>query len=102
MAQLEALNRYYAIQALNYFRAEQPPAINRQGRFWFNRTGQAALRVFTGPIREGDILGWFIAHGVFYGLYLEKANDGRNAALLPIIKRFAGRYLNDVKRIYEG
>lgn len=45
-------------------------------------------------------MGWFAAHGVDYGLYLELANDKRNAALLPTIKRFAGRYLGDVKRIY--
>lgn len=101
-AQFEALNQGYAGIALEYLRSVQPPSINRKGLFWFNRTGQAALRLFTGTIREQDTMGWFAAHGVNYGPYLELANDKQNAALYPTIKRFAGRYLKDVKRIYGG
>jgi len=101
-AQLEALDQFYAVLGLNYFRSEQPPSINRQGRWWFNRTGQAALRVFTDTIRERDVMGWFIAHGVFYGIYLTLANDRQNDALLPVIKRFVGRYLKDVQKLFEG
>ena len=46
VAQIEAIDRYYASLAIGYFRKEQPPNIGRRGRFWNNQTGQAALRVF--------------------------------------------------------
>ena len=100
IAALEALNRYYASLAINYFLQEQKPGINRQGRWWFNRTAQAATRMFAEAFKKSQEIGWFIAHGVDYGIYLTLANDRQNDALTPIIKRFAGRYINDVKKIF--
>lgn len=101
IASLEALNRYYAALVLQYFRSVQPPSIGQKGEFWENQTGQAALRVFSTAFREGYDMGFLIAHGVDYGVYLEYANNRQNAALWPIIKRFAGRYFQDVKRIWS-
>jgi hypothetical protein len=102
VAALEALNRYYAALAINYFSAEQRTGIDTSGRWWDNKTTQAAARIFTGSIKDGNSLGWFIAHGIDYGVYLTLANDRRNDALTPIIRRFAGRYFNDVKKIFGG
>ena len=81
---------------------EQKPGINRQGRWWYNQTAQAATRMFARAFRDGKDYGWFIAHGVDYGVYLTLANDRQNDALTPIINRFAGRYLNDVKKLFGG
>jgi len=86
--------------AINYFRSVQPANVGQRGLFWTNQTGQAALRVFTEAFSRGLSLGWLIAHGVDYGIYLEKCNDGKHAALWLIIKRFSGRYFNDVRRLY--
>lgn len=93
-AAIFALCLYYAGLALNYFRAQQA-----NGAYWANRTGQARDRVFSGPISENDVLGWFLAHGVRYGIYLELTNDGQNAALEPVVGIFAKQFLSDVKRI---
>ena len=101
IAQIEAIDRFYASLAINYFRQVQPPNIGRKGLFWHNQTAQAAIRVFANAFRENFDFGWLISHGVEYGIYLEKANDGAHAALWPIVKRFAGRYYKDIQKLYE-
>lgn len=100
VAQLEALNRYYATLAINYFLQEQKPGIDKPGKWWHNQTSQAAVRMFANAFKDGRDYGWFIAHGVDYGVYLTLCNDRRHDALTPIIKRFAGRYFNDVKKLF--
>lgn len=102
VAQLEALNRYYATLVINYFFQVQKPGIDKPGKFWYNRTAQAATRMFSRAFREGNEIGWFLSHGVDYGVPLTLANDRKHDALTPIVKRFLGRYLNDAKRIFGG
>jgi len=58
--------------------------------------------MFARAFNEGKDYGWFIAHGVDYGVYLTLANDRRNDALTFIIRKFAGRYFNDVKKVFGG
>lgn len=99
-ASLYALALYYAAQAINYFRSVQPPTPNSKGKFWTNRTGQAAARMFTNAELGKDFITWFMAHGVQYGVYLELANDRRYAAINPIIQRYAGRFIEDAKKLY--
>jgi len=99
---LEALNRYYATLVLNYFLSVQPPIINARGKYWFNWTAQAAARMFADIFEEGKDMGFFLAHGVDYGVYLTLCNDRRHDALWPIVRKFSGRYLNDVNKIFGG
>jgi hypothetical protein len=100
VAQIEALDRLYASMAIIYFNSVQPPQPGRKGKFWHNILGEAALRMFAKAFREGLDFGWFISHGVDYGVYLTFCNDRRNDALTPIIKRFSGRYYKDIQRLY--
>lgn len=102
MFQVEALNRYYATLVLNYFLIQQPPSLMQKGKYWFNRTSQAAARVFSDSFKEFGKSGFFLAHGVDYGVYLELANNRKHSVLFPIIKKFAGRYFQDVKRIFQS
>ena len=102
VASLEALNRYYASMVIKYFITMQKTGINTRGRWWFNQTEQAAARMFARAFREGKSYGWFLSHGVNYGIYLTLANDRKHDALTPIIRRFAGRYFEDVKKIFGG
>lgn len=99
---MEALDRYYASLAINYFLQVQRPGIDTDGKFWHNNTGQAAVRMFANAFNDGKSYGWFIAHGVDYGVYLTLANDRRNDALTPIIRKFASRYFNDAKKLFGG
>lgn len=100
-AALYALALDYAAIAIRYFREVQPPKPNSQGKFWYNRTGGAAARMFTKPYIEKNIVGWIMSHAVQYGVYLELANDRRNEAIRPIIKRYAGRFFRDAEKFFK-
>jgi len=100
-AYIYALCVAYAGYALRRFRSRQPAMIGARGRYWVNRTGQAAARFFAKAFKRGTTLGWMVAHGVPYGVYLELANDRRNQAIKPIIEAFSGPFFTAV-RDYVG
>lgn len=95
-AALYALCLRYAGAAINKFRADQ-----RSGRFWSNRSGAARDLMFTDAFIEGDVIGWFMAHAVEYGPYLELANNGKNQAIRPIMAEFLKPFLNDVQKLFK-
>ena len=90
-----ALSLSYAARALNYFRQNQD-----NNAYWVNRTYQARDRVFADAQIEGDIVSWFIAHGVDYGVYLELANNRKSEALRPTIVHFFDDFKKDLERLY--
>jgi len=94
-AALYALSLQYAGLAINYFRQQQS-----NNAYWNNQTNLAKDLMFTDAFIENDIIGWFMAHGVEYGPYLELANDGQNQAIRPIIQRFAGRFIRNAKELF--
>ena len=100
-----ALSLHYAAMAIEYFLSQQPASPNSRGAYWNNRTAQAAARMFARGFREDlneeeAIVGWFMAHGVHYGTYLELANNRAHESIRPIVQRYAGRFFEDVKKIY--
>jgi len=92
---------YVAALALNYFRSVQPPMPGKKGRFWANKTAQAALRMFTDAFHDSNSIGWLMAHGVDYGVHLELANDRKREAIRPVIKRYASRFLRDIQKVFK-
>jgi len=101
-AAVYALCVYYASLAINYFRQVQPATPGTAGKFWHNQSGQAAARMHSGAYQEENIIAWFMAHGVQYGVYIELANDARHQAIRPVIQRFVGRFYQDLKKLYAG
>ena len=95
-AALYALSLQYAALALNNFRLRQA-----QDEFWNNQTFSAMNLVFSDAFFRGDVVGWFLAHGVEYGVYLELANDGKNQALRPVVSNFVQPYFRDAKALYK-
>lgn len=93
---LYALNEFYAAKALKLFREDQK---NYQ-IYWENQTSQAVDSVFSGVIKDNDFIGFFLAHGKDYGVYLELANNRQNEALKPIMDSLYQDYIKDVKAIY--
>ena len=93
-AALYALALKYAGEAINFFRKEQA-----QGTYWTNRTSQAKDRMFTNAFIEDNVIGWFMAHGVEYGPYLEKANNGIHEAIRPIMIEFGLKFIKDAREI---
>ncbi len=94
-----ALSVEYAARALEDFRKRQPDGIGVVGEFWTNQTTDAVKRVFTKAFQDADSVGWIIAHGVDYGVYLEKANDRQNEALRPIMLEWSKKYIEAIKGI---
>lgn len=91
-----ALSLNYAATALQYFRQQQG-----SNTYWNNQTYDAMNRVFTDAEIKGDTISWGMAHGVSYGIALELANNGRHAAIAPIMRRFAPRFFRDVQGLYS-
>jgi hypothetical protein len=56
---------------------------------WQNETSQALLGLFSGVIDEGEVVGFFVAHMMEYGVFLELANDRKYEILRPTAERFA-------------
>jgi hypothetical protein len=94
-AALYALCLYYAARSLEDFNRRQASE-----EFWVNRTYQAKDRVHSDAFREEDAVGFFIAHGVHYGKYLEFAKGGRNAALWPVVKSVIPDFMKDLKELF--
>ena len=94
-AALIALCHFYAARAVNVFNTAQGDEF-----FWNNQTFQAKDSVFGGVIDESDFIGFFLAHGKDYGVYLELANNRQNEALKPIIDSLWPDFIKEVKDIY--
>lgn len=99
-AAVYALCLGFAGYALAKFREEQPAIFAASGEYWTNQTTVAAQMVFSDAFSEGDAVGWFLAHGVEYGVYLELANDRQNEALRPIVEEFFPKFMQQVRAIY--
>lgn len=89
------LCKYYAARALQTFRKFQMHNV-----FWNNQTNTAYNTVFASDFVEKDAIGWFIAHLMEYGIYLELANDRKHEALRPIVVELEAEFKEDLKRIW--
>lgn len=90
-----ALCEYYAGVAQQTFRERQIA-----NAFWTNRTGVAYNEVFADNFKEGLEIGFFLAHAVEYGVYLELANDRKHESLRPIMFELLPRFEADLRRIW--
>lgn len=86
-----ALALEYAGTAINKAREEHP---------WNDQTYQALDRMFSKAFVSGKEIGFLLAHGVDYGVYLEKANDGKNEILHKVIAEIGPEFLREAKEIY--
>ena len=96
-AALYALCLDYAARALQDFRSEQAT-----DTYWINRTFTAVDTVFSDAFIDSDTVGWLIAHGVEYGVYLELANDGKHQALRPTINKFVKPFKSAATELMGG
>ena len=92
-----ALCLQYAGMVLQAFRQFQA-----SNKFWNNQTNAAYDTVFSDAIISNDAIGFFLAHMVEYGVYLELANDRKNQALLPMVMRFYSRFVRDMEELYAA
>lgn len=97
-AAIFALARFYAGKSLEYFRSKQLSA----GEWWDNKTNQAATRFFSDAFKDAGSVGYFVAHGVDYGVELTLKNNRKNDAITPVLNQFSDKFLTDVRKLYAG
>ena len=66
---------------------------------WVDRTGNARQALHTW-IEElsGDVVALYLAHGVYYGIFLERKHAGRYAIIWPTIEE----HLPEIERMLKG
>lgn len=95
------LAQQYAALALSDFRSKQGFGQGNTGEYWTNRTEDAVKRVFTSAFLTQKEVGFFIAHAVEYGIYLELANDRKHEALRPTINKWGPLFLAAVANLLK-
>jgi len=107
-ASVQMICLQFAGKALKEFRTRQA-----RDEFWDNQTFTAMDSVFSDAIKgQGNDVGWFLAHGVEYGVYLERwtwtgelktLNDGRvSSALRVIVNALQPAFFERIRRLYAG
>jgi hypothetical protein len=94
-----ALAETYRGAMQDEFLSNQPAQQGAVGKYWTNRTSDARNRVFSEVIDVANAVGFFMAHGIDYGVYLELSNDRRNEALRPLIEKYGRAYIEQVRKI---
>lgn len=87
VAALHAEAKRLADEALQEMQTEQAG-----NEYWDNQTSQALLRLFSDAFQAEDSVGFFLAHGVEYGVYLELANNRQNEILRPKAEKYALKF----------
>lgn len=66
---------------------------------WVDRTGNArqSLHSWVEEL-SGDIVALYLAHGVYYGIFLERKYAGRNAIIWPTI----AEHLTPIEQMLKG
>lgn len=92
-----ALCLYYSGVVIREFRQRQST-----DSYWMNQTNLAKDTVFSNAFYEegGLVMGFFLAHAVQYGVYLELANDRKHEALRPIINEYLPEFRKRLEKIY--
>lgn len=68
--------------------------------FWNNETKTAVRTLFGDAFQDDVAVGFFLAHFIEYGIYLELANDRQNAILVPMIEKYALLYKLGAQEIF--
>lgn len=87
----DALDDWYAdlvsaVQALGAKYAADAESQMKAGRSWTDRTSVAVTGLFGRAIPQPDGVTIVIGHSATYGIYLELANGGRYAIVVPTLR----------------
>jgi hypothetical protein len=99
-AAILGIARDYAALMIQWFRANQIAK-----KWWNNQTGDAMAGIVSlsgGDLTpEGDV-SMHANHMMQYGIYLELSNNGKHAALRPMMIEFAGKYIAACRALMEA
>ncbi len=94
-AAIRALCERYAAEAELLFNSAQ-----NDDYFWENQTMQAKDSVFSGTFEKNNMVGFFLAHGKDYGVYLELKDNRKHESLRPVIAGLVPQFMKDLKEIW--
>ena len=90
----------YSKACLDEFQSEQKTGAGIIGKYWHNRTAHASDRMFAEPMEEGLTMGWFMAHTMYYGVYLELCNNRDHEAIRPLVEKWGALFIAKVRELY--
>jgi len=89
-------------KAVAYAKAHSGNNTAVRGIPWFNRT-QRAMRAVNAIINaDTEEIALRLSHGIYYGAYLEYAHNRKYAILEPLIRQYAPKLIEKMKRIMGG
>ncbi len=94
--------RKAALYALSQRYAAQMEAHAKINAGWQDRTSMARRGLFGYSMQRDQSLITRIAHTMDYGVYLELANQGRYAILMPTVRRYVADFLEDAQKVVSG
>jgi hypothetical protein len=99
-AKVLALADVYSKACLDEFQAEQKTGAGNIGKFWHNRTAKASDRMFVGSSEDSKGIEWFMAHTMYYGVFLELSNNRQNEAIRPLVEKWGMIFIAKVHELY--
>lgn len=97
-----AMRKKAALHALGERYAAQLEAHAKEAAPWQDRTSHARQSLFGNVFERNQNIITRLGHGASYGVYLELANQGKYAILLPTVRRFVKDFLEDAKKVMTG
>lgn len=95
----DKMNR--GVTAAFEFQAPKSAARMKSEAPWTDRTGNARSGLFTSTKHEGTRHSMLLAHGVSYGIYLERNHSGRYAIVIPELTRAGQDLMRVISKILK-
>lgn len=92
-ARIDALLSYYALRGMAMMKSEAP---------WTDRTGAARTGLHTTVSSSGSSRAITFAHSVSYGIWLEVKYSGRDAIIMPSVRKTGYELLAALRGVMRG
>lgn len=89
-------------KAVEYAKAHSGSVKIGRGNPWNNRTLRAARGVHVSIDADTEEISLQMSHGIYYGAYLEYGHNRKYAVLEPMIREYAPKIIEGMKKIMGG
>ena len=95
----EGTNNARMADAVAYANQHSNTVNTTRGGKWINKTARAARGVSVILNADENEISLGLAHAVYYGAYLEYKYGGRYAVIEPLVRQYAPKFIQGVKKI---
>ena len=89
-------------EAIEYAKQHKNTVATERGYPWINRTKRAVRAVNAIVNADMDTISVQLSHGIYYGAYLEYAQNRKYAVLEPLIRQYTPQLMTDLKKVMGG